>query len=57
MGKRRIELADNGWVVYICPSCGYKIIFNVHVYPQHYRYCPQCGMEMKNEKKEEDTNE
>lgn len=56
MGKWKIELADNGWVDYICPSCGYKINLDVHVYP-HYRYCPKCGKDMRDEKKEEDSNE
>lgn len=40
------QLANNGWVDYICSVCGYTENTDIHV-SLGWKYCPNCGAEMK----------
>lgn len=40
------QLANNGWVDHICSVCGYTENTDIHV-SLGWKYCPNCGAEMK----------
>ena len=45
MSKWIKEFADNGWVDWICPKCGWCYNDDIHV-RLDYKYCPMCGERM-----------
>lgn len=40
------QLANNGWVDHICSVCGYTENTDIHI-SLGWKYCPNCGAEMK----------
>lgn len=40
------QLANNGWVDHICSVCGYTENTDIHV-SLGWKYCPNCGANMK----------
>lgn len=48
MSKWIWKLADNGWVDWICPKCGWRYNDDIHV-TLDYKYCPMCGEPMYGE--------
>ena len=40
------QLANNGWVDHVCSVCGYTENTDIHV-SLGWKYCPNCGAEMK----------
>ena len=47
------QLADNGWVDHICSVCGHTENTDIHV-SLGWKYCPNCGADMKGEDNEID---
>ena len=45
MSKWIKEFADNGWIDWICPKCGWCHNDDIHV-RLDYKYCPMCGERM-----------
>ncbi len=40
-----VKFADNGWMDWICPKCGWTENIDVHV-NLGYHYCPNCGKKL-----------
>ena len=48
-GEWKWSLADNGWADHTCSVCGYTKNTDIHV-TLSWKYCPNCGSRMKEER-------
>ena len=56
MNKWIWKLADNGWVDWICPKCGWRYNDDIHV-TLNYKYCPMCGERLVDNDVKENNND